>query len=200
MAQENIANANNFINTADGFLQNVSDILGRLEELAVEYGDPTKSTADKANISAEFSSLKAKAREILDDARFNGISIFAQDITGFIIDANGASAGINGLDATTSLDALDDATVNDVGTVQSAINVVSTQRGTLGASQSTLNFTLIGLENYTENVSAAESRIRDVDVAKETTSFSRFQIQVQAATAMLAQANSLPQNVLRLLG
>ncbi|MCW8129557.1 MAG: flagellin [Planctomycetota bacterium] len=199
MAADNIANVNSLINTADGFLQNVSDILGRLEELAVEYGDPTKSSSDKSNLSAEFDALASKAATILDTAKFNGINLFSGTLSAVIVDANGTTESITGLSGASSFSAVSAATIGSVTAVQSAINTLSTMRGNLGASQSKLNFTLIGVENYVENVSAAESRIRNVDVAKETTSFSRYQIQVQASTAMLAQANSLPQNVLSLI-
>ncbi|MCW8129556.1 MAG: flagellin [Planctomycetota bacterium] len=199
MASDNIANVNSLINTADGFLQNVSDVLGRLEELAVEYGDPTKSSSDKTNLSAEFDALQSKAVAILTGAKFNGITLFGGSLGSVTIDANGTTESITGLSAASASGVIAGATIGSVANVQSAIDVLSTMRGRLGASQSKLNYTLIGVENYVENVSAAESRIRNVDVAKETTSFSRYQIQVQASTAMLAQANSLPQNVLSLI-
>jgi len=198
-AADNIASANNFINTADGYLQNVSDIMGRLEELSVNYGDATKSTTDKANLKAEFDSLKQQALDIFDKSKFNGTSIFKADLTGQIVDADGNTTSVKGLAGATARGKVSSATISTLSTVTSAITSVSTQRGTLGASQSKLNYTLIGVENYNENISAAESRIRNVDVAKETTNFSRYQIQVQASTAMLAQANQLPQNVLSLL-
>ncbi|MBE7464281.1 MAG: flagellin FliC [Planctomycetes bacterium] len=200
MAAENIANANAFINTADGYLQNASDILGRMEELAVEYGDPTKSADDLLNLSAEFAELQAQASDIFANATYNGVSIFAADLSGLVIDADGNTQSISGLDGSTASGDIAAAGIDDVASIQDAITSLSSQRGTLGASQSRLNYTLTGLENYAENVSAAESRIRNVDIAKETTNFSRFQIQLQASTAMLAQANSSTQNVLSLLG
>lgn len=193
-AIDNIANANAFINTADGYLQNVSDILGRLEELAVAYGDETKSADDLANLSAEFDALTAKAADIFANATYNTLAVFGGD-KDVVVDADGNSVTVTGLGSYTLT-----AVITDVATIQADVTAVSTQRATLGASQSTLNYTLIGLENYAENVSAAESRVRNADMAKEATAFSRFQIQVQASTAMLAQANAVPQNVLRLLG
>jgi flagellin len=194
-AAENIANANAFINTADGYLQNVSDILGRLEELAVEYADPTKSTNDKANLSVEFSQLKLQVSDIKTNAKYNGITIFAADLTGLAIDANGKTLGVYGLTITAIA-----GTISSVSNVQADITNVSTQRGKLGSSQSRLNYTLIGLENYAENVSSAEGRIRNTDMAKETTNFSKYQILSQAGMAMLGQANSSAQSVLQLLG
>jgi len=198
-AADNISDANSFINTADGFLQNVSDILGRLEELTVNFGDATKSASDKSNLKSEFDSLRQQALDIINKAEFNGLSMFKADLSGLVIDADGNTTSIKGLAGATALTDIGAATISTIATVTKAIGTVSTQRGTLGASQSKINYTLIGVENYSENISAAESRIRNVDVAKETTTFSRYQIQVQAATAMLAQANQLPQNVLSLL-
>ena len=211
MAIENIQNSINFINTADGYLQNISDILGRLEELAVEYTDGTKSTTDLSNIDVEFIKLTSELNLTYSTrAKFNGTNIFTG--TNLIIQV-GADGGqtfqINQIDRQLSaLVGFQSLAVvggtsllsSTVAEVQTAINNVSRFRATLGSYQSQLQFTQAGLENYSENIAASESRIRNVDVAKESTSFSRFQIQVQASTAMLAQANALPQNVLQLLG
>lgn len=200
MAVENINNANSFINTADGYLQNLNDIMGRLEELAVEYSDFTKSDTDKANLSSEFDALKAKASSILSDAQYNGADIFATGAREIAIDAQGTTQGVDGLsptDVETKLGAL---AIDKATTVTAANTEISSMRGDLGASQSKLNYTLIGLENYVENVSAAEGRIRNVDMAKETTSFSKYQILSQAGLAMLGQANASSQSVLQLLG
>ena len=90
-------------------------------------------------------------------------------------------------------------TANSVSNVQAAIIGVSTLRATMGSDQAHLQYQSSALQNYSENISASESRIRNVDMAQESTNFSKFQIQVQAGTAMLAQANQLPQSVLRLL-
>ena len=196
MAGENIANANAFINTADGYLQNVSDILGRLEELAIEYADPTKSTGDKANLSVEFTALKNQISSIGSSAKYNGLQIFNGSLSGLAVDANGTTLGVDGLTALSGLTA----SITAVSTVQADINTISTQRGTLGASQSRLNYTLIGLENYSENVAAAEGRVRNTDMASETTNFAKYQILNQAGLAMLGQANAASQSVLRLLG
>lgn len=200
MAVENINNANSFINTADGYLQNLNDIMGRLEELAVEYSDFTKSTTDKDNLKSEFDALKQKASDILSDAQYNGADVFTAGARAIAIDAQGTTQGVDGLsptDVNTKLGAL---AIDKASTVTSANTEISSMRGDLGASQSKLNYTLIGLENYVENVSAAEGRIRNVDMAKETTNFSKFQILSQAGMAMLGQANSSAQSVLQLLG
>jgi flagellin len=201
MAVENINNANSFINTADGYLQNVNDILGRLEELAVEYSDFTKSSADLGNLSSEFDALKTKATAIMGAAStYNGAAIFSASARTIAINAEGTTESVSGLDPSAVTTALGSAVIGTPSTIQTANTAVSTMRGNLGASQSKLNYTLIGLENYVENVSAAEGRIRNVDMAKETTTFSKQQILGQSGLAMLGQANASAQSVLRLLG
>ena len=205
-ANDNISNAINFLNTADGYLQVVSDILGRMEELSVSEGDGTKSTTDKANIDAEFKTLATQLGSISAAATgptFNGTLLFSAATITMQVGANSADtftlAGTNlgGAAGFATVAAM--TTANSVSNVQAAIIGVSTLRATMGSDQAHLQYQSSALQNYSENISASESRIRNVDMAKETTNFSRFQIQVQAGTAMLAQANQLPQNVLSLL-
>lgn len=203
-----IANATNFVNTADGYLQTVNDILGRMEELAVKMGDGTLSTGDKDNVVVEFESLRSEITNLDTDAKFNGSSIFGADKT-FTIDPNGISEfTVSATDALTSLATVSggitsltngDNGLTQVGELNTQIAAVARQRAALGASQSTLSFRSLSTQNYSENVAAAESRIRNVDIAKESASFSRNQILVQSATAMLAQANASGQVVLSLL-
>lgn len=189
---ENINNANAFINTADGYLQNVNDILGRLEELAIQYADFTKSTTDKNNLSAEFKALKTQAYLSLSSTNtYNGRALFG---------ATGAPAGLSANALTAVRAKLTAALIGDAATVLAANTSVSTMRANVGATQSKYNYQLIGLENYVENISAAEGRIRNTDMAKETTNFSKYQILSQAGLAMLGQANSSTQGVLQLLG
>jgi flagellin len=226
MAAENINNAIFFINTADGYLQNLSDILGRLEELAVQYGDATKSDpagdgteGDLYNINIEFKQLAAELNSIVTErAKYNSAAIFTADARNFQV---GPDAGqvfqieedtldlssfenlgelMEWEDSTIEVGEQGESDVGTIATIQGAIGEVSSFRALMGSYQSQLQFTLTGLQNYSENISAAESRIRNVDVALETTSFARYQIMTQAGTAMLAQANALPQNVLQLLG
>jgi flagellin len=189
---ENINNANAFINTADGYLQNVNDILGRLEELAIQYEDFTKSTTDKANLSAEFTALKAEASSIIGATnQYNGKQLFGAD---------GGPVGLSASKVALVMSALTSAMITSASKVLTANTAVSTMRGAVGATQSKYNYQLIGLENYVENISAAEGRIRNTDMAKETTNFSKYQILSQAGLAMLGQANSSSQGVLQLLG
>jgi flagellin len=200
MAVENINNANSFINTADGYLQNVNDILGRLEELAIEYVDFTKSATDLANLNSEFTALAGKATDILNDATYNGAPIFSDTAREIAINAEGVLQQVTGLDPTTVLAGLATLSISSPANVMTTNTTVSSMRGDLGASQSMLSYTLIGTENYVENISAAEGRIRNVDMAKETTTFSKYQILSQAGLAMLGQANASSQGVLQLLG
>ena len=204
-AVDNISNAVNFLNTADGYLQTVSDILGRMEELSVEHGDGTKSASDLTNIDAEFKTLSTQLNDIAtaNVPTFNGTKLFSAATLSMQVGANAADtitlsatnlAGVGGYAAVAN-----QAVTASVANVQAAIVGVSTLRATMGADQARLNYQTSALQNYSENISAAESRIRNVDMAKESTNFSKFQIQVQAGTAMLAQANQLPQNVLSLL-
>jgi flagellin len=128
---------------------------------------------------------------------------YCQTFTGAAIDLrlNGSSSDwATAIDQTvTKIDSLSAGKVS-MDTISKAIDFISTQRATLGAQQSRLNHTLEGLRNYEDNIRASESRIRDVDVARETTEFSKYQILVQVGTAMLAQANAMPMGVTQLLG
>jgi flagellin len=200
-----IANATNFINTTDGYLQNVNDMLGRLEELAVSYNDGTKSAADQLNLDAEAIALEAELAAYDTQATFNGTPIFDGNPRTFQV---GADSGVTidiqatGLsDIATALGAVSGLTTlsGAIADIQLAISTVATQRASLGGDQSRFNFRSNALQNYSENASAAEGRIRNADIAKESSNFSRNQILVQASTAMLAQANQSSQNVLSLL-
>jgi len=201
MAINVIANANNFINTADGYLQTVNDMLGRMEELAVSYNDSTKAAADLTDLAAEFSALYSEMTINIDaQARFNAQVMFAASSPpmSFQVGADGADVfNITGTGTVKSM--VSNANIAYISNIQGAEQNVSTARANLGAAQSQLNFKSTALQNYSVNVSAAESRIRDVDVAQQSTIYAKMQILVQSSTAMLAQANANPQNVLTLL-
>jgi flagellin len=239
-AEGNIDNALNFLNTADSWLQNVSDILGRMEELAVQYGDATKSdpensgdSGDLANINIEFRQLVAELNAIVGTgetgaannarAKYNGAAIFTEAQRDFQVgpDAGQIFQTIEGqLDLLSSdqfenlqellnFDAesyviepgeADDTTSGTLFTVQESNAEVSSFRSLLGAVQSQLQFIKTGLAGYSENLSAAENRIRNVDLAQEISNYTRQQILTQAGLAMIAQANTQPQNVIQLLG
>lgn len=197
-ANDVIANATNFINTADGYLQTANDILGRMEELAVNYTDGTKSAADQANLSSEFDALNAELTGMSGStgaAKFNGTGIFDGSARTFQVGANATDT----FDVTMTDFSGTSVTITDIQSIQDATSAISTQRAAMGAQQSQLNYKSLALGNYSENVAAAESRIRNADMAQESTNFAKNKILVQASTAMLAQANASSQNVLTLL-
>jgi flagellin len=196
-AVKNISNATNFLNTADGYLQTVNDMLGRMEELAVEYNQGTNSAADNADISAESTALSGQIAAY-SSAEFNNATIFGSTGLTFQVGAdNGQTFKIAAISTMAALDTA--ASVSDIAGIQTSTNAVATLRGTLGADISQLSYLSTAEQNYSVNISSSESAIRNVDVAQESTNYAKEQILVQSSTAMLAQANAVPQNVLTLL-
>jgi len=220
MAGNNIENKISYIQTADGWLQTMHDIVGRMGELAIEAHDGTKTVADRSNLNLEFQQLKQELASIVNNkAKYNTASMFqggqvvvqvgpdaGQTFSEASIDlrSNGQVGGawttLFSMDLSGPTAASGQARASlAISTANGGVVALAGIRATLGAEESRLTHTLEGLRNYEENITAAESRIRNVDVAKETTNFSKNQILVQAGTAMLAQANAMPQNVLALL-
>ena len=208
MARNNVENAISVLQTADGWMQEISDTLNRMHELAVESNDATKTNDDRTNIEAEFSELKSEIERIVDSAaKFNGKGLLNGSITS---DTQvGADSGQTIELTVTNLSA----TVDSIGTVSTAghaasmigvlqgqIDAVAQARASAGGLQSRFEHTRAGLLTYEDNLRAAESKIRDVDMARESSEMTKNQILTQAGNAMLAQANQLPQNILRLLG
>lgn len=205
-AVSNVANALSFNQTRDGYLQKVQKALDRMSELAVLAQDVTKTDADRALYDKEFQSL---ASFITDTAAkdFNGISLFDGATLNVTIDSDAntfAMAGVN-LGATVYTDATGSSVATAAGAataltkVKAAIDQLATDRATVGANNARLNYTSEQLSILNTNLAATNSRIKDVDVAEESTQFARYNILVQAGTAMLAQANASPQYALRLL-
>jgi flagellin len=198
-ALDNLQNANSFLNTVDGYLQTAHDILGRMRELIIRYGDGSLSTNDRANLQTEFDALKVEAgTTIIGNAKYNGQLINAEYT--FTVDADGGTqtqVGFNSTAVGTAVAGL--AISGTVALLDAQVVALSTARADIGADQSRLNFKLASQANYLDNISAAEGVIRNVDMAQESTKFSRNQILVQSSTAMLAQANAASQNVLSLL-
>ncbi|MFD0961539.1 flagellin, partial [Paenibacillus chungangensis] len=183
-----------FVQTAEGAMNEVSAMLTRMKELNVQKANGTYSSTDKANIDLELDELGAQIDSIMTDTKFNGINI----TSGATIQADDASqaiaiAGIT----TTDFDGLSSGTT--LADIETAIESVSTQRATLGATQNRLEYTSNNLGTTVENLTAAESRIRDTDMASEMVKLTKNNILLQASQAMLAQANSQPQGVLSLL-
>ena len=205
-SNRNIANANSFNQTRDGFLGKVAKALDRMSELAISAQDVTKSAADLALYNAEFTQLAAYVTNSATKD-FNGVSLFTATALNVTIDSEGntfAMAGINlsaavYTAATGSNVSTTAAAVTALTNVKAAISQVATDRATVGANATRLSYTSDQLSVLRENLIAANSRIKDVDVAEESTQYARYTILVQAGTAMLAQANAQPQSALRLL-
>jgi flagellin len=205
-AGANVGNAISFNQTQDGFLKKVSKALTRMSELSILSQDVTKTDADRALYNAEFTTLGAYVDDIATKD-FNGVSLFDGSDLDVTIDGEGTTFQMSGVDMSAA--AYTDATSATIDTlanassalpdIQVAIDQLASDRATIGANISRLNSTGEQLSVVKDNLSAAASRIRDVDVAEESTSFARFNILVQAGTAMLAQANQTPQSVLRLI-
>jgi len=197
--------------TAEGALNEVSNNLSRLRELAVQASNGTLSTSDRTTIDTEFQAVIGEIQRIADQTEFNGISLLNSTTT---IDIqvgldNGETIGIGLQNTVTSSAGLGLSNVstltattasNSLATIDSAIDSVNTARGELGAAQNRLSSAFRSINTVRENLSASESRIRDVDVAFETADLTRNSILQQAAVSVLAQANVQPQLALSLLG
>ncbi|NBV25216.1 MAG: flagellin [Proteobacteria bacterium] len=205
-ARSNVGNAVSFTQTQDGYLQKVSKALDRMSELSILSQDVTKSNADRSLYNAEFTQLSAYITST-GTKDFNGVSLFDGSTLNVVVDSDGNTFGMPnanlGAAAYTAATGASIATVAGataaLTAVKAAITQLSTDRATIGASQSRLNLTTDQLTVSAENLRAASSRIQDVDVAQESTMFAKQNILVQSGTAMLAQANQMPQSVLKLL-
>lgn len=197
------------IQTAEGALNETHSILQRMRELAVQSANDTNTDADRAELQAEVAQLTEEITRISEQTEFNKQTLLNGDIADMVfhIGANEGqnitvsigdmSAGTLGVDAVSIADqAGADAAIT---TIDTAIETVSSERSKLGAVQNRLEHTINNLGTSAENLTAAESRIRDVDMAKEMMEFTKNNILSQAAQSMLAQANQMPQGVLQLL-
>lgn len=211
-ATRNSQDAISLIQTAEGAMNETHSILQRMRELAVQASSDTNTGADRAQIGAEITQLKSEIDRIASQTEFNTKKLLDGTASGllFQIGANsgqnisltiatmGAAAlSVNAVSILSTTSAADCTEL--ITTINDAIELVSTERSKLGAVQNRLEHTINNLSTSSENLSAAESRIRDVDMAKEMMSFTKNAILQQAATAMLAQANQQPQNILSLL-
>lgn len=204
--QNNLSNAVSYSQTQDGFLQKVGKALDRMSELAVLAQDITKTDSDRALYNSEFSTLSGYVND-LAGKDFNGISLFDGSARSVTVDGEGNTFSMSGINLcsatyTTAMGSLISTTAaaaTALTNVKAAITQLATDRATLGANVSRLNFTNEQLGLLKDNLTSSSSRIKDVDVAEESTQFARYNILVQAGTSMLAQANATPQNVLRLL-
>ena len=209
-ASRNAQDGISLIQTAEGALSETHSILQRMRELAVQAASETLTNDDRAEIQKEITQLIDEIDRVADQTSFNTQELLNGDDTKIVIhiganvDQNISieignmkteSLGVGEIDVSGSEDAND-----AINTIDEAINTVSEQRSALGAYQNRLEHTISNLGTSAENLQAAESRIRDVDMAAEIMEFTKANILNQAATAMLAQANIAPQTVLQLLG
>lgn len=205
-----VDNAVSFSQTQDGFLVKVQDSLDRMSELSVLAQDATKTNGDLSNYTSEFTQLQAYISDITNKT-FNGISLFSGTALNVTIDSDAATFGLtvanlssntatgvlnaySGISIATSTSAL--AALNNIKT---AIQALANIRATVGSNISRLNLTSEQMQIVSENLTAANSRIADIDIAQESTNFAKLNIIVQAGTTMLAQANTRPQLALTLL-
>jgi flagellin len=205
-ANDDVGNATSFSQTQDGYLQQVGSALDQMASLAVQATDGTMSSSQTADYQSEFSAL---AGFITDSAskNFNGVSLFSGAGLVVTTDGNGdtfSMTGVNlGAAAYTGATAANISTTTGAAAaltaVTAAIAQLGTDRASVGANEQRLNYSSQELTVLGTNLTAANSQISDVDVATESTNYAKYQILVQSGTAMLAQANQNPQNVLKLL-
>lgn len=207
-AVDNIGNAVSFSQTQDGYLKKVAKALDRMSELSMLALDETKSDTDRGLYNNEFTKLGAfvTASSTRD---FNGVSMFGSSAINVTVNSEGTSnfaynavnLSLNSYTVATGSTITTTANASTALTnVKAAINQLATDRATVGANQAALNMYQEQLGVSKDNLTAANSRIKDVNVADESTTFAKYNILVQAGTAMLAQANASPQSALRLLG
>jgi flagellin len=194
------------VQTAEGNLDEVHSMLQRIRELAVQYKNGSLDTNARNSIQNEVNQLASEISRIGSQAQFNGTYLLnAAGTVSFQVGANDSEqipvTTINLANAVgTSYFQLSTTNTSDISEVDAAITAVSSARAGFGAVQNRLEHTLSLQAAYQENLTAAESRIRDVDMAEEMVNLTKTQILQQAGTAMLAQANQAPQSVLKLLG
>ncbi len=223
-ASQNASNGISFIQTTEGYLQETTDILQRIRELAVQSSNGIYSDEDRMQIQVEVSSLVSEVDRVASSAQFNGMNMltgrFAQATGENVVTASmwfhiGANMDqrtqvfigtmsatalglLDGSENKMSLSTPEDAN-RAIGVLDEGLKKINKQRADLGAYQNRLEFTVKGLNIAAENLQASESRIRDTDMAAQMVEFTKNSILQQAGTAMLAQANSQSQNVLSLL-
>ena len=207
----NIGNAVSFTQTQDGFLKKTQKALDRMSELSVLAQDITKTDTDRGLYDKEFTELSSYIKDIANKD-FNGVSLFNATTKDVTIDSDATKYSFKAVDlaGTSTAYQLASATTVSVSTaalantalglIKTAISQLSTDRAQVGANLARMNMTNEQLSVQKTNLTAANSRIKDVNVAEESTEYARNNILVQSGTAMLAQANTQPQAALRLLG
>ena len=212
-ASANSQDAISLIQTAEGATTEIHNMLNRMTELCTKAANGTyDSTVDRQAIQDELDQLCAEMDRIAKNTNFNGIKLLdgslevnlqvgptAAEAIELKVDQSLTSSNLNGVKNIDVVDKAGTGAKNAIETIKEAINIVSGVRGTLGAMQNRLEYTINNLDTTAENMTAANSRIRDTDMAKEMMNYTKMNVLTQAAQAMLAQANQQPQSVLQLL-
>jgi flagellin len=221
-AKSNAEDGIALLQIAEGATGEVNNILQRLRELAIQSSTDTMTTTERAYIDKEFGQLMSEISRISNSASYNGMTLLDGEAGSFGVSGGqasvlhigaGSSASVDrisititaitlgalGMNATTTSVSTSAGALAALSAIDTAVRSVNTMRSDMGAYVNRLEFAISNLSNQVYNTQDAESRIRDVDFAKETTEFTRAQILVQSATSMLAQSNQVPQGVLSLL-
>jgi flagellin len=222
-AKSNAADGIALLQIAEGATGEINNILQRMRELAIQSSTDTMTTTERGYTDKEFGQLMSEITRISNSASYNGMTLLdgaagsfgvsggqssvlhigsgsSASVDRLSITVNSMTLGAIGLNATTTSVSTSTAALSALSLIDTAIKSVNTMRSDMGAYVNRLEFAMSNLSNQVYNTQDAESRIRDVDFAKETTEFTRSQILTQSATAMLSQANQVPQGVLNLLG
>jgi flagellin len=224
-ASRNASNGISFIQTTEGYLQETTDIIQRIRELAVQSANGIYTDEDRGQIQVEVKQLVDEVDRIAQHAQFNGLNMLTgryadptdgstpvaemffhvganmdQRVEVYIGDMQAIALGLRDADSeeAVTIGTPDDAN-RTIGILDSALQLINKQRADLGGYQNRLEFTVKGVDVAAENLQASESRIRDVNMAAQMVEFTKNQVLVQSGTAMLAQANAQSQNVLSLL-
>jgi flagellin len=212
VAQRNASDAQSMAQTAEGALGDVHDIMGRMRELAMQSSNGDLGSTDRGYINTEFKSLQSEVTRIQGSAKFNGKQLInaTAATTTFQVGLNNVSSDqikvtfggvlLTAITANTADLSTASGALNALATIDTAIQNVSTARSNFGTAMNRMDFATSNIQTMQLNITAANSRIRDVDVASETANLSRNQVLTQAGTAVLAQANQIPQLALSLIG
>jgi flagellin len=204
-AQRNVQDAISLVQTAEGSLTEVHAMLHRIRDLAVQYKNGSLANADRTAIQSEVNQLASEIERIGSTAQFNGTKLLnaASTVSFQVGSEDGQAISMSlislGQQVGVSYFQLSAAGTSDIAEIDTAIDAVSAQRSAFGAVQNRLGYTLENAAIYEENLTASESRVRDVDMAREMVNFTKLQILQQAGTSMLAQANQSSAGVLTLL-
>ena len=212
MAVRNANDGIGLIQTMDGAMQEVVDMLQRMRELGIQSLNGTYSTANRTQMDAEFSQLQNEIDRIADTTKFNGTALFDATVTSVDLQVGwetNAADKINIALSNFSINALNTSTAQAIGSttaasdailnINSDLSAINIQRANWGALQNRLESTVSNLQNINENMNASRSRIQDADFAKESANLARTQVLQQAGMSMLSQANQQSQNVMQLL-